>query len=1105
MMKLLITFLLLAQVAIGQTLYYWDPVDGSDANNGTSSATPWKTVTKINSSQSGLASHYKILIKRGTTVPFDAGWPLVPAKNGTAANVNGYGAYGTGAMPIFSGFQTVTGWVQIGSTRVFESAALTGQTTTGLKPIMLTIDGVAQTMGRYPNTTDPESDASTPDNNIGYLTVDAMSTDKKVITDNDPRLDSVNIVGCQCATHTNNYIQDTNTVTAQTANTFTLRVGTHYQMAVGYGYFFQNCPQTLNKHGEWYYDPTTRKIKMYIDAGHTPGEYLIKASVIAQAISLTGDQYLKFDSIRLEGFNANAVQASGSTTHHIWFTNTQWFFIGSRGFDGDNNAQKNFGWSNNIFYRIYDQALDLREMGDSMTIRENNFKQIGNDLGQFGNAPGHAYCIQLNRGSYHNIIKNFFDSIGYIPIRFQGSHIYVDSNVVQNFNMILDDGGGIYCCYQHYDSTTYYVNRNIRYNIIREGIGNKYGAGSHTPFSNGIYSDNNGHNINVIGNTIYNISRNGILYHHTPMVNSFDNTVYNANGNQVFWQYNNHDAKWLYGHVFRRNILISRIRLNTAGGQLIHNYDITTDSSTRRAELPELDYMGTSDSNFYLAPTRDMNNTTNTVPNGGGIIRHRNTRTGSAYNTASTYTLSQWRTEFPQFEAATKTSPITKLNVPLESFSRFDVNDTYEPMFFEVDSNHIDAKGVLVGPPGYTLGPLQSRFLLATGEPPPTGNVAPNASAGSDQEVQLPFTSTITLYPSDDVYARQSVPTTSFATADTLVTKTNTSGSFTRRSFLKFDLNPVTNVQSATLRLYGRNNEDAIVQAPAVMRVTNDSWFENTLTWQNMPSYGAWIANLSFGATSAWSTANVTPYAQSEFSGDKLISFQIWDSLLQNKNVSYHAKEKVGGNKPELVVVSDGVLQLNGTGSFDNDGTITYNWTKQSGPTGGTITGGTTATPIITNLNTGTYVYRLTVTDDDGATSIDDMNVVVSATVSNQAPSANAGINQSITLPTNSITVNAEPASEDPDGSIVAYFWTKLSLPAATITNPNQASTTITGMAQGIHTFRLRVTDNDGAFAEDDITITVNPAPTPPSGPGKGKKRGTKGVSRDGKIATTPE
>ena len=94
----------------------------------------------------------------------------------------------------------------------------------------------------------------------------------------------------------------------------------------------------------------------------------------------------------------------------------------------------------------------------------------------------------------------------------------------------------------------------------------------------------------------------------------------------------------------------------------------------------------------------------------------------------------------------------------------------------------------------------------------------------------------------------------------------------------------------------------------------------------------------------------------------------------------------------------------------------------------------------------GVYQFELKVTDNNGATGKDTMQVTVNA--ANIPPTANAGTDQSITLPTN--TVSLSGSGTDTDGSISAYSWTKISGPAAgTITNATSAATTVTGIGTG--------------------------------------------------------
>lgn len=92
---------------------------------------------------------------------------------------------------------------------------------------------------------------------------------------------------------------------------------------------------------------------------------------------------------------------------------------------------------------------------------------------------------------------------------------------------------------------------------------------------------------------------------------------------------------------------------------------------------------------------------------------------------------------------------------------------------------------------------------------------------------------------------------------------------------------------------------------------------------------------------------------------------------------------------------------------------------------------------------------------------------------SNQPPLANAGSGQTISLPSNSVSLNGS-SSYDPDGTITAYQWTKIAGPAQfAILSSNQPQTAINNLVQGVYSFELKVTDNAGAVAKDTVLITV--------------------------------
>ena len=169
--------------------------------------------------------------------------------------------------------------------------------------------------------------------------------------------------------------------------------------------------------------------------------------------------------------------------------------------------------------------------------------------------------------------------------------------------------------------------------------------------------------------------------------------------------------------------------------------------------------------------------------------------------------------------------------------------------------------------------------------------------------------------------------------------------------------------------------------------------------------------------------------------------------------------------------LSSNTITLSGSGS-DGDGTITgYSWVKISGPAA-TLTNIATSNLSVSNYTSGTYIFKFTVTDNNGNTDTDYVKVTVSDVSS--APVANAGANKLIKLPTTSATI---AGSATDNGTITAYRWTKISGAACTMSNTTSASLKISALTSGQYVFRLTVTDNDGQTASDDVTVNVDAPP----------------------------
>ncbi|MBP9119227.1 MAG: T9SS type A sorting domain-containing protein [Ignavibacterium sp.] len=198
------------------------------------------------------------------------------------------------------------------------------------------------------------------------------------------------------------------------------------------------------------------------------------------------------------------------------------------------------------------------------------------------------------------------------------------------------------------------------------------------------------------------------------------------------------------------------------------------------------------------------------------------------------------------------------------------------------------------------------------------------------------------------------------------------------------------------------------------------------------------------------------------------------DTSIVNGGTPANQSPTANAGSDKTITLPTNTVTVTGSG-IDPDGTITgYQWTKLTGPSTYTIATPMQAQTAINNLVQGVYTFELRVTDNQGATGKDTVQVTVNA-AGNQVPTANAGTNQSITLPTNIVTLTG--TGTDPDGTISGYQWTKLTGPASyTIASPTQAQTAINNLVQGVYTFELRVTDNQGATGKDTIEVTVNTA-----------------------------
>jgi len=184
------------------------------------------------------------------------------------------------------------------------------------------------------------------------------------------------------------------------------------------------------------------------------------------------------------------------------------------------------------------------------------------------------------------------------------------------------------------------------------------------------------------------------------------------------------------------------------------------------------------------------------------------------------------------------------------------------------------------------------------------------------------------------------------------------------------------------------------------------------------------------------------------------------------------------GTTPVTITLPVSTVSLVGTAATSPIGNgYTVLWTRTAGTAGATITNATALSTTVTGLTAQTYNYTITVTDNVNGLTCQSIKVVnVNAAL--VVPTANAGIDQTITLPIDFVNLSGSGSG----GTINSYTWNKISGVGGGWSGTNVGqNVTFTSMIAGVYKFRLQVGNTDGNFGYDTVQVTVLPAPVAPS------------------------
>lgn len=568
--KLVLCFsLILLSIKASATDYYFSNESGNDSRSTTQAQnpdTPWKSINKLNAIFGSLKPGDAIYFKRGETFY----GTIKATKSGSPGSPIKIDAYGSGAKPIITSFEKVSGWASIGNGR-YEST----NTFPNYESNIVTINEQIYEKGRFPNSDGP---------NGGYLSVSSFSGNSSVSS--NELSGAPNFSNGEIVIRKNQWILDRHLIKSNSGSTINYHGSGAYNPTTGFGFFIQNHLSTLDKFGEWFYN-NSRKLNIYF--GNTnPNNHTVRVATLENLLVKSYNvDHLLIQSLHFKGANKDAIYIGEG--RDVVINNTDIEFSGENGVTSLNI--KELVIKNSRINYSLNTGLNLRYGNDNAIIRdniiENSFPFHGGGQNEDNNGNG-IFVSGNNVLIENNIVKQ----TGFNGIHFNGNNISIKNNLIQKFCLLKNDCGGIYTFGGN--TVTNFSNRVIESNIIIDGFATNYGTPNyakqnHHPQGSGIFLDDNVNNVSLIKNTIANTTYSGLKASNVFNVSVKDNTFFNSYVQALVG--NSERGTDTRNVTFSSNILFSKHTDQ-------HSYYI----NSYKDDIPSF---GTFESNYFARPLGD--------------------------------------------------------------------------------------------------------------------------------------------------------------------------------------------------------------------------------------------------------------------------------------------------------------------------------------------------------------------------------------------------------------------------------------------------------------------------------------------------------------------
>jgi parallel beta-helix repeat protein len=664
--------------------YYFSSSSGNDyrsAKEAQNPSTPWQSISKLNSIFSDLDPGDQVLFKRGETfygsISILKSRELYGPKGNNSTNPIIIGAYGSGAKPVITGLQAITNWVPIGG-GIYE----TSLTQDNLN--LVTFQDALQPIGRWPKVTDSRA---------GYLPLQSHVGTSSISS--NAIAGAPNFSGGEIVIRKLGWILDRGTIYNQTSSTVFYTPSpspahsTTYEPLDGFGFFFQNHINALTGLGDWMYDKSAKKMRMYFGSS-SPYSYNVQVPTVENLVNIESSTYITLDNISLKGANSNAVNLDYA--YNIQITNCDFNFSGLNAITTTKTSISSdisvtgCNISNSVNNGITAYGTS------NWQIRNNSFTNTGLIRGMGVSGDG-QYIAIMSPGTNSVIEYNEIRNTGYNAIDFKGENTTIKNNFIDNFCTVKSDGGGIYNSGEYGKK-----GRKIIGNIILNGIGDLNGRKedeANNPLAgnvHGIYMDQGASDVEMTDNTVANCSGSGLEISSAINMKVTNNTFFNNTHAQIYYM-------GAYGPVSNLNVT-NNILFALKRNQLVN---LIGGSNGTAANWGTIDY------NYYCRPLSEPSSIdvggysklTLDDYTDGGIVQTNYSRFLS---------LDKWQ-QYNNQDYNTKKTPVPVTDI---NSVRFEYNPSTSAKTISLDAQYTDVRGIIYAN-SVTLAPYTSIILLRSG------------------------------------------------------------------------------------------------------------------------------------------------------------------------------------------------------------------------------------------------------------------------------------------------------------------------------------------------------------------------------------------------------